>query len=386
MAEIYVVTGPMAAGKTTVASLLAQRFDRGVHLEGDVFRRSVVAGREEMAPEPSAEALAQLRLRYRLAAAAADAYFEAGFTVVLEDVVAGPLLPELVELILGRPLHVVVLLPSHETVLERAAARPSGAYGDWSIEELHAVFATETPRLGLWLDTSNQTPDEVVDAIIASAPAQLRVAGVDACPGGWAVVVWQPSGDIRLLRIAAFAEVLRLDVAAIGVDIPIGAPEMPPRAADVEARRYVGARASSVFPTPPRAVLDAPDYPTALARHRELAHKGMSKQAYYLCHRMLEVEPFALADDRVVEVHPEVSFRELAGRPLAHAKKTAEGREERRHLLARAGILVPPLPPRLPLVDALDAAVTAWTAARWARREAQPFPEGHSERIGAIWR
>ena len=386
MPEIYLVTGPMAAGKTTVASLLARRFERGVHLEGDVFRRSVVAGREEMAPEPSADALAQLRLRYRLAAAAADGYFEAGFTVVLEDVVAGPLLAELVELIQGRPLHVVVLLPSREALRERGAARPSAGYGDWSIEELHAGFATETPRLGLWLDTSNQTPHEVVDEILTSRPADRPVAGVDACPGGWALAVWQPGGDVRLHRVAAFKEVLSFDVAAIGVDIPIGAPEVPPRPADIEARRYVGARASSVFPTPPRAVLDAPDYPTALARHRELAGSGMSKQAYYLCHRMLEVEPLALADDRVVEVHPEVSFRELAGSPLAHAKKTAEGREERRRLLGTADIVLPALPPRLPLVDAHEAAVAAWTAARWACGEARPFPEGHSERLGAIWR
>ncbi|WP_249019480.1 zeta toxin family protein [Conexibacter sp. S30A1] len=41
---IYLITGPMAAGKSTVARLLAARFERGVHLEGDVFRRSIGAG------------------------------------------------------------------------------------------------------------------------------------------------------------------------------------------------------------------------------------------------------------------------------------------------------------------------------------------------------
>src|SRR3954453_16850145 len=81
---VYLVTGPMAAGKSTVARLLASRFERGVHLEGDVFRRSIVNGREEMTPDPSPEALAQLRLRYQIAAAAADSYFEAGFSVVVE--------------------------------------------------------------------------------------------------------------------------------------------------------------------------------------------------------------------------------------------------------------------------------------------------------------
>ncbi|MGN6378389.1 MAG: zeta toxin family protein, partial [Gaiellales bacterium] len=85
---IYLITGPMAAGKSTVARLLASRFERGVHLEGDVFRRSIVSGRKEMTPDALPEAVGQLLLRYRLAAAAADAYFDAGFSVALEDVAA----------------------------------------------------------------------------------------------------------------------------------------------------------------------------------------------------------------------------------------------------------------------------------------------------------
>ena len=100
---VYLITGPMAAGKSTVARLLASRFERGVHLEGDVFRRFVVSGRAEMTPDPSPEALEQLRLRYRLAAAAADAYVEAGFDVALEDVVVGPLLADYRQMIRSSP-------------------------------------------------------------------------------------------------------------------------------------------------------------------------------------------------------------------------------------------------------------------------------------------
>ena len=70
MAELYAITGVMAAGKSTVAELLAQRFEKGVHLRGDVFRRMIVSGREEMCAEPSMEAVRQLHLRYRLAVTA----------------------------------------------------------------------------------------------------------------------------------------------------------------------------------------------------------------------------------------------------------------------------------------------------------------------------
>jgi chloramphenicol 3-O-phosphotransferase len=161
----------MAAGKSTVARLLASRFDRGAHVEGDVFRRNVVAGRVDMTPDPSREALEQLRLRYRLAAAAADSYFEAGFAVALEDVVLGPLLAEYQAMIRGRPCHVVVLLPSVETIAAREAGREDRGYiGGWNVEPHYADFVNKTPRVGIWLDTTDQTAEETVDEILARAP------------------------------------------------------------------------------------------------------------------------------------------------------------------------------------------------------------------------
>ena len=166
---VFLITGPSAAGKSTVARLLAERFARGVHVEGDVFRRSIVTGRHEPTPDLSPDALAQLRLRYRLAATVADAYFEAGFTVAVDDVAAGPLLSEYLSFIESRPLHVVVLTPSVETIAARDASRDTSAYEQWSVDELHAGFVDGTPRIGLWLDNSEQTPTETVDAILAHA-------------------------------------------------------------------------------------------------------------------------------------------------------------------------------------------------------------------------
>ena len=85
--RVIVITGAMAAGKSSVADLLAIRLPKSVHIHGDMFRRMVINGRASMTPNPSAEALAQLNLRYDLAAQAADRFAEEGFDAIVQDVI-----------------------------------------------------------------------------------------------------------------------------------------------------------------------------------------------------------------------------------------------------------------------------------------------------------
>ncbi len=103
---------------------------------------------------------------------------------------------------------------------------------------------------------------------------------------------------------------------------------------------------------------------------------GVSKQGFAIYAKVAEVNramtPALQA--RVVEVHPEVGFWALAGgRPMAHAKGTPEGYEERRALLSdelglaiwsrdEARAVARPAAPD----DLLDAVVASWTARRWA--------------------
>jgi hypothetical protein len=139
-----------------------------VHVKGDIYRRMVVSGRVHMGLDAPPEAERQLDLRYRLGASTADAYFEAGFTVVVQDIVMGPALSTYVERIKARPLHVVVLSPRPDVVARREAARAKTAYqpDGPTINDLDDYIRAETPRIGLWIDNSDQTPDETVDEIL----------------------------------------------------------------------------------------------------------------------------------------------------------------------------------------------------------------------------
>nr|MBA3873040.1 AAA family ATPase [Anaerolineae bacterium] len=159
--------GIMASGKSTIAQRVAERLPKSVHLRGDVFRRMIVSGREEMQPPPSEEAFRQLRLRYELAAQAADGYCAAGFTVIYQDVIIGPMLKDVVEMHHMWPLYVVVLCPSPSVALERDAHRHKQTYNGWTPDELDHSLRHETPKLGFWLDTSILSVDETVDVIFA---------------------------------------------------------------------------------------------------------------------------------------------------------------------------------------------------------------------------
>jgi predicted RNase H-like nuclease len=200
----------------------------------------------------------------------------------------------------------------------------------------------------------------------------VLTVGVDAARGGWVAVALVDGRFEDAVLERRFPGVLErfADAAVIGVDVPIGLPEQGVgRRADVEARAVVGARRSSVFLTPARAALEAPTYSEA----RAIAPSA-SAQGWALRTAILDVD--RIADERVREVHPEVSFAVLAGAPLAFAKRTWNGQHERLALLRRVAIKIPK---RLdaglvPVDDVLDAAVAAWTATRIARGEHLTIP------------
>lgn len=214
----------------------------------------------------------------------------------------------------------------------------------------------------------------------------MKVVGVDGCPNGWVAILYDVEAGTVVPKVhPSFEDVLAAysDAIAIGVDIPIGLSENGARRCDVDARRVLGPRRSSVFPAPDPRVIDVASYQEALDLSRKATGKGISKQGFAIYPKVAEVNRVLTPSfqNRVFEVHPEVSFWALAGgRPMSHSKKKPEGYEERRSLLMNElGFDIYSRKEALGIArpagadDILDAIVAAWTARRRA--------EGHAGRL-----
>jgi predicted RNase H-like nuclease len=214
----------------------------------------------------------------------------------------------------------------------------------------------------------------------------MRVTGVDACRRGWVAV----SLAAASLPVDASAVAVRVGpslnlmlgpdpdpacTTIVGIDMPLGLLESGWREADRAARGLLGPRRSSVFAIPPRAVWDEAGYPAANQRCRELTGQGFSVQAWGLRAKLLEANQYRqTCGHPLYEVHPELAFAAMAGTPLATSKHTGPGREQRRRLLAQAGIEIPAGTPAALIGDVFDAAAVAWSVRRIAAGQAVTVP------------
>jgi cytidylate kinase len=166
--RVFVITGAMAAGKSTVAEALARRIAKSVHVRGDLFRKMIVNGAAKMGPQLGDEAVRQLALRHELACVVARRYHEAGFTVIYQDIIVGEALDRTMARLADLRPTVVALVPSAEVLLQRDRARFKTGYGaDFPPAILADAFAAELPEGVLKIDTSTMTVEQVVAHILA---------------------------------------------------------------------------------------------------------------------------------------------------------------------------------------------------------------------------
>ena len=217
-----------------------------------------------------------------------------------------------------------------------------------------------------------------------------HVIGINGCRGGWLICridVATVAVDL-IAAVRHLSEVLEREDSAIkiAIDIPIGLPEIGcARRCDLQARKLLTSlRGSSVFPAPPRELITKLDYSETNRYAMSICGKGVSKQAHAIFPRIAEVDGIMTPDlqERLFEVHPELCFWGLAGRPMQYGKKKSDGYEERREVLSR--VLANDVPARsevrrleLPIEpdDVLDALAAGYSAYRAYTGDARRIPD-----------
>ncbi len=110
---------------------------------------------------------AQLRLRLKNLCLLGTSFFEAGFTVVLDDIILGDRWLHLQEDLQGVPFSLVVLAPRVDVVAQkRDTSRSKLPQGQAWAAYLDHALRTTMAGVGLWIDTSKETPEETVEHIL----------------------------------------------------------------------------------------------------------------------------------------------------------------------------------------------------------------------------
>jgi predicted kinase len=174
--RLLVVTGIMAAGKSTVARMLATQFQRGVHVEADTLQRMIVSGGVwvDQPGEPAGEAARQLRLRLHHLCQLGRSFYSAGFSVVLDDIIIGERWSELQDELRGLPFALIVLAPSQPAVWQRDLKREKPPQDSAWIAHLDRELRRTMTGVGLWVDSSDQTPEETVRDVLDRLPPPGR--------------------------------------------------------------------------------------------------------------------------------------------------------------------------------------------------------------------
>ena len=165
--NILLIRGPIAVGKTTTVEQVANRMQRVAVVPVDWLRHMV--GRWD--PSDAAEAI----LASRNAGALARNFRDHGLSVLIDGPFAEQQTVDALKAeVSSCGLAIVTLWATWETVLARHQTRPPNNRAD--VERVRLVYdligASRDAIDGPWIDTTDMSPQDVVDSVLSARDNQ----------------------------------------------------------------------------------------------------------------------------------------------------------------------------------------------------------------------
>ena len=176
MADIFLVAGAPAVGKSTTAHALAAQFEKSIHISVDNIREMVVSGLIYPGSNWGQELIEQLELARESVTQMAITYNKAGFVVVIDDFWdPNSRLLEYSHLFQKPNVHKILLFPSQQAAEERNLKRSGVDDGNKYIadgirivyEHLKADVINLKQQGWIVADTTDKTVEATVKHILA---------------------------------------------------------------------------------------------------------------------------------------------------------------------------------------------------------------------------
>ena len=152
------------------------------------------------------------------------------------------------------------------------------------------------------------------------------------------------------------------------------------RKCDLEAKKFLGKRRSSIFLAPCYQALQTKNYDIANKVNKKITSLGLSKQSWNLFEKIIETQNL-IPKIKIFEGHPECSFTFYNKKEIDYKKSSVKGLFSRLKILNEIGFDVIELAEKLPsdiianADDLIDASILCWSAYRLKSERALEFPK-----------
>lgn len=169
--RVFVVTGQLAAGKSTVAKALMEKYPLGTHIDVDGVREMVVSGLASPL-EPGAEVERQFEIAVEGAMQLAALYLRNGFAVAVEGAIDPRMVDRAAELHgIEDDLVRIELFPKLDEALRRNRTRSTKDFDTAILDDaIRAIdqMIRDDPVAPGWcqIDSTDQSVEETVSQIL----------------------------------------------------------------------------------------------------------------------------------------------------------------------------------------------------------------------------